>query len=81
DRLGLAEYFFESRIVVGQVASFWRKGSCALRHAFCVVLFTACCVVHFAARDSATDTSAAFRKCFLLSAKKILLQLANAFGA
>jgi hypothetical protein len=35
--------------------------------------------VHFAARDSATDTSAAFRKSFLLSAKKILFM--QIFGA
>jgi hypothetical protein len=34
--------------------------------------FAACRVLHFAARVSATGTSAAFRECFLLSAKKIL---------
>jgi hypothetical protein len=31
--------------------------------------------MHFAARVSATDTSAAFRKSFLLSTKKILFVL------
>jgi len=47
---------------------------CVVHFAACRVLyFAACRVVHFAARDSAIDTSAAFRKCFLPSAKKFVL--------